>query len=60
MIKNGFLFNDECWTDEKFESEVLKHKNKTQDNFDILFDKKRLITEIQVVFNKMVMKLIKT
>ncbi|MEO8235766.1 MAG: hypothetical protein ABI549_10165 [Flavobacterium sp.] len=52
MINQGFSFKEECWTDEKLEFEVSKHKNKTQNNFDLFFDKKELLKEIKIVFDE--------
>lgn len=52
MIENGFHFTEEFLTYEKFEAEITKHKNQTQNNFDLFFNKSQLLLAIKTIFDE--------
>ncbi|PHS10005.1 MAG: hypothetical protein COA88_02960 [Kordia sp.] len=47
MIKDGVIFKEKVFTSEDVVIQKIKYKQHIQDNFDILFEKDRLIKEIE-------------
>lgn len=50
MEKRGVKFKESVFTEEKFIQYQEDYKKHTQDNFDILFEKKRLYKKIEEIF----------
>lgn len=51
MIKNGFVFREELYSDEEIEVIKKRYESKPQINFDILFKREDLINELREIFN---------
>lgn len=52
MIENGFVFNQPFLNSQEFEELKTRHNNKPQENFDLLFDKKKLLLKIKEIFKE--------
>lgn len=52
MKENGIEFNEPVYTEEQSKLYLVNYKKHIQDNFDVLFDKKKLLNEIKEIFKK--------
>ncbi|WP_284651128.1 NACHT domain-containing protein [Flavobacterium terrisoli] len=52
MIENEFTFKHDFLLEREFEEQKMEFENKPQDNFDKLFNKPQLLSEIQVIFGE--------
>ncbi|MGJ8549535.1 NACHT domain-containing protein [Winogradskyella wichelsiae] len=52
MEKNGVVFKEPAITEKKEKKQTENFKNHIQENFDILFDKKKLKSKIRYIFTK--------
>jgi hypothetical protein len=52
MIEKGFIFNQIFLFEKEYQELKIKYENKPQDNFDILFNRPQLLSEIKDIFTE--------
>ncbi len=52
MIEKGFVFKEVFLNPEDFEELIAKYKNRPQEDFDLLFDKTKLLSKINEIFEE--------
>lgn len=52
LIKNGFIFNQPFLFEDEFKSLKIEYEKRPQKNFDLLFEKELLLSEIREIFNQ--------
>ncbi len=52
MLGKNFIFKQSFLFEEEYEKEKIKYENKPQENFDILFEKEKLLSEIKNIFTE--------
>lgn len=52
MIEKGFVFNQPFLYPKEFDELKTRHKNRYQENFDLLFDKAKLLSKVKDIFEE--------
>lgn len=52
MVDNGYIFNQPFLFEKEYQDLKNKYENKPQDNFDILFNRPKLLSEIKDIFTE--------
>jgi hypothetical protein len=52
MVDNGYIFNQPFLFEKEYQDLINKYENKPQDNFDILFNRPKLLSEIKDIFTE--------
>jgi len=52
MIKIGVIFNEEMYSDEEISKIQIDFENRPQKNFDILFKREELLSQVKQIFDK--------